>query len=213
MSMHVVRSTAAVVHMDAATPIDVLIDDAVAACANVHAAAIALHEPAEHRLRAIREAGRLLSLVQRSDGGRPLNNSSWALTSYQLALTQAGITRQTASAWRRVAVIPEQDFEQFIADAKLSTADLTIARLLRAYGPTSELGSVGHTVKLKLSEAEYREFQQHVGVLGAVYFTDTGTQTVLAVLRHAHSGWLAAQAARAYESGDGTALTAHLVDA
>ena len=47
-----------------------------------------------------------------------------------------------------------------------------------------------------LSEMEYSAFQQHVGVLEAVYVTDTATQTVLAVLEHAYSGWLAAQTRR-----------------
>ena len=180
-----------------------LIADAVAACATVRATGLALHDPAVRKLRAIREAGRLLSLVQRSDGGRPLNNSSRGLTSYQFALKEASISRQTANLWRRVAEIPEQDVELFIDDTTLTGRDLTVAELLRACSPTSKTVPRGYTVKLILSEAEYRAFQQHVGVLGAVYFTDTETQTVIAVLGHAYSGWLAAQSPGPCADGEG----------
>ena len=77
MSTHVAQPTAALVHTDdpPATP-DTLIADAVTACALAQASRIALQAPGEHTLRAIREAGRRLSLVPRSDGGRPLKNSS-----------------------------------------------------------------------------------------------------------------------------------------
>jgi hypothetical protein len=152
--------------------------------------------PAEQTLRAIREAGRRLSLVQRSDGGRPRNNSSRGLTSYQCALKQAAISRQTAGVWRQVAAIPHLDFEQFIMDAKLAMRDLTVAELLRVCSPNVEMAPAGRTVKLVLSDDEYRAFQQRVGVLGAVYVTATATETVMAVLGHAYSGWLAAQVRR-----------------
>ena len=149
MSKQVARSTAALVQTDdAPATLNGLIADAVAACASVRASGIALHQPAEQKLRAIREAGRRLSLVQRSDGGRRLNNSSSGLTSYQFALKQAGISRQTAHAWRRVAAIPEPDFEQFIADAKLAMGDLTVAELLRACDPRKKAESKVRTMKL-----------------------------------------------------------------
>ena len=209
MSTQLAPSTAALVQTDDVPAlINDLIADAVAACATVRATELALHEPAVQKLRAIREAGRLLSLVQRSDGGRPLNNSSRGLTSYQFALTQAGISRQTANRWRCVAEIPETDFERFIIETQLAGRDLTVAELLRACSPTSETAPIGRTVKLILSEAEFRAFQQQVGVLGPVYFTDTVTQTVMAVLGHAYSGWLAAQTRGPYADGEGIARVA-----
>ncbi len=211
MSMQLAPSEAAFVQTDdVPAPVRGLIADAIAACATVRALGVTLSKPAEQRLRAIREAGRLLSLVQRSDGGRPLNNSSRGLTSYQFALEQAGISRQTANRWRRVAVIPEMDFARFIVEAQRAGHDLTVAELLRACSPKSKTAPAGRTVKLVLSEGEYRAFQQQVGVLGACYFTDTATQTVIAVLSHAYSGWLAAQTRRPRENGEGIALSPRL---
>ena len=78
-------------------------------------AALALKDIVAYQLlRRVRDAGRLLSLVQRSDGGRPLKNSARGLTSYQSSLTQAGISRTTANEWWRVAEIPEAAFDQFL---------------------------------------------------------------------------------------------------
>jgi hypothetical protein len=109
-----------------------------------------------------------------------------------------------------VAEIPEEDFERFIVETKLTERDLTVAELLRTCSPKAATGPTGRTVKLILSEAEYCAFQQQVGVLGAVYFTDTATQTVLAVLGHAYSGWLAAQTRRPCANGEGMALSSSL---
>ena len=201
MSMQVVPVTVALVHTDDVLPtIDSLIADAVAACVRARASGITLQRHAEQTLRAIREAGRWLSLVQRSDGGRPRRNSSHGMTSYQDALVQAGISRETANRWRRVADIADVEFERFIVDTKLTEGDLTVAALLRACRPKADT-EAGHAVKLCLSAAEYPRFQHLVDVLGAACGTDTVTQTVLAVLAHAYDGLLAAQIGRPAGNG------------
>ena len=94
-----IRSTP--IHVEQSTSVDNAIACAIVACARVLHNAIAVASIGAKYLRAAREAGRLLSLGQRSDGGRPYKNSSRGLTSYQFALQQAGITRQTANVWRR----------------------------------------------------------------------------------------------------------------
>jgi hypothetical protein len=194
MSNQITRSGAALFQKDdALMTMNGLIAAAVAACARVRDPGVALHQHAAQQLRAVREAGRRLSLVQRSDGGRPLNNSSRGLTSYQCALKQAGISRQTAHAWRRVAAIPNFDFEQFIADATLTMGDLTISALLRARDPRTKAGSEVRTMKLLLSDSDYREFKHRVGVLGAVHATHSASETVMAVLGRAYRDWLATQ--------------------
>lgn len=103
-----------------------MIADTIAACATVRATGLALHGPAVQKLRAILEAGRLLALVQRSDGARPLNNSTRGLTSYQFALKRAGISRPTANLWQRVAATPETDFERLIVEAQRDGHGLTV---------------------------------------------------------------------------------------
>src|SRR5689334_1254195 len=108
-------------------PMHDLIADAVLACAAARAADLVLRDPAIQKLRAVREAGRLLSLVPRTDGGRPSKNWSPRVTSYQSALRRAGISRQTATWWQRVAEIPPTAFERFLVEAPLVGRDLTVA--------------------------------------------------------------------------------------
>jgi hypothetical protein len=132
--------------------------------------AIAFKHATVQQLRAVREAGRLLSLVQRSHGGRPQKNSSRSLTSYQLALTQAGISRQTASVWRQVAEIPDDEFERFVADAGVA---FTIAELLRRRAGGSERLSIDHAITLQCSDADYAEFTRQLAVLRAASFSRT----------------------------------------
>ncbi len=189
-------------------PEDDLVARAVEACVRVRGYAVELNRTAEQKLRGIREAGRLLVLVQRSDGGRPLKNASSDLTSYQIALQGAGISRQTAHAWRRVAEIPEQQFEQFIIDAPRAGCDLTIVDFLRWCTPKAKTESTARTVKLVLSEADYRTFEHQVGVLGAVYFTRTPVETVMAVLGRAYRDWLVAQTQREGSGADVVARVA-----
>ena len=179
----------------ASSPIstDSLIEQTVAACKTALKFTVALRRRGEQYLRAIREAGRLLSLVQRSRGGRPMNNVSAGLTSYQLAVRDAGISRETACVWRRVSAISDADFERFIDSAKRSGGDLTQTALVAACLPPSAARDKRCAVTLHLSEADHRRFQQRVGVLGATHFATTVTEAVLAVVDRAYSTWLATQ--------------------
>ncbi|MCX6543512.1 MAG: hypothetical protein NTV05_03760 [Acidobacteria bacterium] len=169
---------------------------AIEACARVRGYAVEVKRTAEQKLRGIREAGLLLSLVQRSDGGRPLNNSSSGLTSFQFALKQAGISRQTANVWQRAAAIAEPDFERFIVDTQLDGRDLTIAELLRACYPGSEAESKACTVRFVLSDSDCQEFLRWLDILGAAHFTQTPSEAVMAIVGQAYRDWLASQARR-----------------
>lgn len=168
---------------------------AISACARVRRNAIVVATVGTTYLRAVREAGHLLSLVQRSDGGRPYTNSSRGLTSYQYALQQAGISRQTANVWRRVATISEDAFEQFLQDAPREGWYFTIAELLRVCTPPSA-EERPNTVTLHLSNAELRAFEQQIGVLTGVHFCRTTSETVMAIVGSAYSRWLEAQRER-----------------
>jgi len=176
-----------------ATDVESVIARLASACRAIHGDTANGHAAAAHTLRAIREAGRLLGLVQRSPGGRPPENASTGLTSYQRALKCAGISRQTANRWRRVADIPDTAFDAFIGAAALAGTDVTVKSLLRTCTQTSHTGSTVRTVTLSLSDNEYQTFKLHVGVLGAVYFAHTTTETVMAVLGRTYGEWLAGQ--------------------
>jgi hypothetical protein len=172
---------------------DTLIASAVDACKQARGITSTLQQTAEAHLHAVREAGRLLSIVQRSDGGRPHKNSSRGLTSYQHAVQQAGISRQTANRWRRVAAIPEDAFDQFIDDAIREGWDLTIAELLRVCDPPSAPEERPNTVTLHLSDAELRTFEQHIGVLTGSLFCRDNSEAVMAIVQSAYTKWLGAQ--------------------
>src|SRR5579862_4705689 len=110
-----------------------VINRTVAVCLLVQDQAHALTYATDRHLRMVREAGRLLTLVHRSSGGRPRKNASGELTSYQRALSRAGISRQTAHAWRRVAAVPDEVFARFVEEH--GGCSLTIAHLLRQGRP------------------------------------------------------------------------------
>jgi len=172
------------------TDLDPLVQPCVEACRRAKRYRIASTEAAELHLRAIREAGRLLSLVDRARGGRPPANSSRGLTSYQLAIQEAGISRQTASTWRDVAEVPEAEFERFLAQARRGHSRLTIAELLRH---PCEPSTAPRTVTLTFSAAERERFTRLIDVLGAAHFSATPAETVLLIVERAHAAWLDAQ--------------------
>jgi transcriptional regulator with XRE-family HTH domain len=83
------------------------------------------------RLRAERRVGELTREMTKSVGGRPQKNSSHGDTSLSdptktEALAKAGVTKQQASKWERLASIPDADFEAALADTskKPSTTGL-----------------------------------------------------------------------------------------
>jgi hypothetical protein len=163
----------------------------VAACAIAKRQAVASRKIAEEHLRAIREAGRLLSLVHRSVGGRPQKNSSSGLTSYQLALQRADISRQTAHSWQRVADVTDGAFERFIqgaaAEGRLPTVtDLLCDQRIRSK-PTRR------TLTLELSASDHATLTRHLETLRSVHFRSTTSDTLLFVIGEAYHRWLESQ--------------------
>ena len=174
-------------------PLDNDIACAVAACVKAKGYTLQQRAAAEQHLRAVREAGRLLALIQRSTGGRQRANTSGCLTRYQSALTEAGITRETASVWQRVAAVPESQFEQFVTDASRNVHPLTIAELLRHLDAHAKRDGSQRAVRLMLSDTDYRAYAHQIRVLGDVFGTLTPTDTVLVLIRRAHDEWLRSQ--------------------
>ena len=71
------------------------------------------------RVRAERRAGQLLRGLQKSDGGRPKKNSVKAKhSSFAEAKQEAGITDGQATHWQQMAEMPEEKFEENLADVK-----------------------------------------------------------------------------------------------
>ena len=88
---------------------------------------------AEIKLRAERRAGELLAELERDKGGRPKNSSQTdtSFSEYTNAIENAGIARATAHRWQEIAGIPEEKFEQHIAEKKSRGDELTSAGMLR----------------------------------------------------------------------------------
>jgi len=88
---------------------------------------------AEIKLRAERRAGELLAEIERDKGEskklRPRLIQSFS--EYTNAIENAGIARTTAHRWQEIASIPEEKFEQHIAEKKSRGDELTSAGMLR----------------------------------------------------------------------------------
>lgn len=93
----------------------------------------AANHAAEIKLRAERKAGELLQQLERDKGGRPAENSSQTVTSseYAAVLQENDINRMTAHRWQAVATVPDDAFEQHIAEVKQERNEVTSAGLLK----------------------------------------------------------------------------------
>jgi len=89
---------------------------------------------AEIKLRAERRAGELLAEMERAQGNRSDLTSfqpGTKFSEYTNAIENAGIARITAHRWQEIASIPEEKFEQHIAEKKSRGDELTSAGMLR----------------------------------------------------------------------------------
>lgn len=87
---------------------------------------------AEIKVRAERRAGELLGEVERSNGGRPENNSLHHATSFQQVLKENDLSPWSAHRFQSIASIPELVFEQTIAETRATDdKELTTTQLLK----------------------------------------------------------------------------------
>jgi hypothetical protein len=72
----------------------------------------------EIRIRAERKAGELLSEMEKGKGGRPENSAQRALSfsEYAKAKKDGKISDDQAVRWQQLAEVPEEEFEQALAD-------------------------------------------------------------------------------------------------
>jgi hypothetical protein len=177
------------------TETDAVVARAIEACAHARGYSVDLNKTAEQKLRAIREAGRLLAQVHRSAGGRRPINWSSGLTSYQTALRDGHISRQTANEWRRVADVPGDTFEQYLSDVKLSARQPTIKDLLQTCTVRSSAELTKCTITFVLSTDERRVIQRQLAVLRATHFLSTPSEALVCVVGQAYREWRSRQLA------------------
>ncbi len=88
-------------------------------------------DAAELYLDAIRAAGRIAAMLDRSPGGRPSNTHQPHLTSIQKLLRAADISRQALPDWIRVAAVREALYSHYKTQEREARRPVSMAGLLR----------------------------------------------------------------------------------
>lgn len=88
----------------------------------------ATNRAAEVKVRAERKAGELLAGMELSKGGRPPKTCN---TMLQVSLDDLGIERIQSCRWQRLAAVPDDNFDSFIASKIENDEELTTASALR----------------------------------------------------------------------------------
>ena len=99
-----------------------------------HMSKESLDYAAELKLSAERKAGRILSRLQRSSGGRPEKTAASlaGVSEYQKTLEDTDTPTRTARYWQEVAAIPEETVRSYVTKAKLDDKNpITTSGLIR----------------------------------------------------------------------------------
>jgi hypothetical protein len=95
---------------------------------------------AQIRMRAERRTGELLRVIERSDGGRPSNETRSTVesvsTPYQAALASANISPRAAHQYQALAAVPRAEFEQRLGADGVPTTQGIINSYRSASTPT-----------------------------------------------------------------------------
>lgn len=93
----------------------------------------AQNSAAEIKLRAERKAGEMLAGLERQPGRRSdITLSTIGQGSeYATVLEETDTTRQAAARWQKIAALPDDQFEEYIAETKAERAELTTTGILR----------------------------------------------------------------------------------
>jgi len=93
----------------------------------------AQNECAEIKIRAERKGGWLLKEIELNKGGRPSENQSHDVTGFP-SLDDIGIGRMQSSRWQLEASVPDDIFEEYVAEIVSKPDELTTAGVLSAAG-------------------------------------------------------------------------------
>ncbi len=112
-------------------------DLAQAAAVYARAARLGLeaqNSAAEIKIRAERKAGEMLAGLEKSQGARSdltFTSVGKSYGDYRAVLEETDTPYQTATRWQKIAALPEDKFEHYIAATKDERAELTTAGVLR----------------------------------------------------------------------------------
>ncbi len=92
-----------------------------------------VNDCAEMKLRTERRIGEMLIDMPKNEGGRPITgNTMLPVSDDTPTYADLGIEKMQASRWQSVASVPEEEFEQHIAETKAAGEELTTASVLLA---------------------------------------------------------------------------------
>lgn len=97
---------------------------------------------AEIKLRAERRAGQILSEMDKHPAGRPAVNPSSRSRDLPPKLADIGVTYDQSSRWQQMAQMPQNKFEQALAESKAAGEEITLKSVLRMIEETAEVGDV-----------------------------------------------------------------------
>jgi ParB family chromosome partitioning protein len=86
---------------------------------------------AEIKIRCERKGGMILKEQEKNEGGRPPKTGNTMLPVSPNTYEELGIEKMQASRWQAIADIPEEKFEERIAELKAGGQELTSAEMLR----------------------------------------------------------------------------------
>ncbi len=89
----------------------------------------------EIRLRAERRSGQMIAEMEKHEGGRPLENQSYAATGYPPTLAELGITKDQSSKWQQLAALPQEEFEARLAGPDMPSTSGILAKPLSRMHP------------------------------------------------------------------------------
>ena len=132
-----------------------ILDIAEAARTYARAAKLGLeaqNHAAELKLRAERKAGELLAQLERNPEGRPNKLFQTGIVSeYSTVLEQNDIAPTTAHRWQAEATVPDELFEEHIAEVRAEQREVTSAGLLRL---ANELKQAAESLDHQWTESE-----------------------------------------------------------
>lgn len=120
---------------DAKSLDDILHIRDIAEAARVYAQAAKLglenqNEAAEVKIRAERKAGEMLARMPKNEGVR-LGGNTMLPPGNEPTLSDLGIEKMQSSRWQTIASLPDEEFEEHIAETKAERKELTTASVLR----------------------------------------------------------------------------------
>lgn len=110
-----------------------------------------VNDAAEIKIRAERRAGELLKETEKNTGTR-LGGNVVLPPDDRPTLEDMGVTKMQSSRWQTMAEVPEEQFEQFVAETKADKKELTSVGIVRLARHNEQAAIVLHPIIIPASQ-------------------------------------------------------------